>query len=114
MKIRDFILSKRKSAFTLIELLIVIAILCIIAAVVIPNLVKSPTSVQVVPTGQGNLVQIETITIDSGWNSATPMQDAIANWVKSHPKHKLISVIRVEESNRLVITSSLVEPTSEK
>ena len=80
--------SNRKSGFTLVEIMIVVAIIGLLAAIAIPNFVKARTRAQA-NACIANLKQIEgakeTYMLENKTTTAPAMDAMVPNYIKSTP-----------------------------
>jgi len=85
--------TSRKGGFTLVEIMIVVAIIGLLAAIAVPNFVKARNTAQA--TGCiNNLRQIDgakqTWALEKGMGpDATPTDDDIGNYIKKDSKGKI-------------------------
>lgn len=109
----------KRNAFTLIELIVVMAIIAVIAAIAIPNLiaareqgrkrqqqnspsriVNTPRAVEVekpIPIISEHLI-CETISTTSLFPDGREIQDLITRWQREHPKAKITSIVTVHKN----------------
>ena len=85
--------TSRKGGFTLVEIMIVVAIIGLLAAIAVPNFVKARNTAQA--TGCiNNLRQIDgakqTWALEKGMGpDATPTEEDLGNYIKKDSKNKI-------------------------
>ena len=112
-----------RRAFTLVELFIVIAIIAVIAAVLIPNLIAarqnqnvstpvnapSATPAGSLPTPErpsGYEVHTVDVPYTAGKLEATRIHETLVSWLREHLGHEIISIIRTDAGLLVIVTKN--------